>query len=905
MGTDRKQFNMFFEKMMDGFAYSKILVDDAGKPVDFVFLEVNDAFERLTGLKKEKVLGKKATEVLTGAEADVAEWISAFGEVALTAKSVQFERFARPLGKWYNVSAYSPEKDYFVALFEDITERKGAEEQVRSVALFPSENPYPVFRVAKEGTVTYSNSAGLPLLDKWKSGVGQSAPENWRRIVLGVLSSGIAKQVDETYGEKTFSFAFVPIAESGYVNIYGRDITERKKAEGALEKEKTILTGIMENSGVCLAYLDTDFNFVAVNSAYAEGSGHTASALVGKNHFALFPNEENQAIFQKVRDTGEPVTYFDKPFEFADQPERGVTYWDWSLASVKDAAGHIQGLVLSLINTTKRVKAQQAFAQTQLELLRAKKKYRRLFETSKDGIVARDLEGRMIECNQAYARTIGYSEEELKNLSIKQLLPEKWHEQREKIVKEVLEESGSIVFEREYLRKDGTTFPASVMSWRLTDEEGKIIGIWSIVRDITDQKKAEEALITSVSRFKLLSETTSQLLASEHPQAIVNDLCTDVMKHLKCDCFFNFLTDETRGKLKLNAYAGIPEEEAARTEWLDYGVAVCGCVAQTAKRIVAEDVQNTADVRTELVKSYGIQAYACHPLLAQGKVIGTLSFGTKNRSKFTEEEIELMRIVTDQVSIAMQRVINQNELRKFAANMEELAKQRADQLKNAERLATIGATAGMVGHDIRNPLQAMIGDLYLAKMDLASCPEGESKLHVQESLEAIEKNAEYINKIVTDLQDYAKPLNPALEEVDLDTTIRDIIRRSVLPKNIKPKITVDSKTRTLMTDPNYLRRVLGNLVSNAFQAMPNGGALKVHARRDAEDMVITVEDTGLGIPEEAKAKLFTPLFTTKSKGQGFGLAVVKRLTEALNGTVTFESKEGKGTKFIVRLPQKK
>jgi signal transduction histidine kinase len=105
--------------------------------------------------------------------------------------------------------------------------------------------------------------------------------------------------------------------------------------------------------------------------------------------------------------------------------------------------------------------------------------------------------------------------------------------------------------------------------------------------------------------------------------------------------------------------------------------------------------------------------------------------------------------------------------------------------------------------------------------------------------------------------------------------------------------------------PDALRRIIGNLVSNAIQAMPKGGQLTIRGFVEGNSTVITIQDTGVGIPEEIKSKLFTPLFTTKAKGQGFGLPVVKRITEALGGTVAFESAVGKGTKFTVRLPHPK
>ncbi len=172
---------------------------------------------------------------------------------------------------------------------------------------------------------------------------------------------------------------------------------------------------------------------------------------------------------------------------------------------------------------------------------------------------------------------------------------------------------------------------------------------------------------------------------------------------------------------------------------------------------------------------------------------------------------------------------------------------------------------------------------------------------------SIQHNAEYINKIVADLQDFARPLNPMMEDADLKRIIDELLIKNGLLENIEAKIRVEEEARNLRADSTYLNRIIGNLVNNAVQAMPKGGKLRVHAFADKQnkDVIIKIEDNGVGIPEDVKCKLFTPMFTTKSKGQGFGLAVVKRMTEALGGTVTFESELGKGTTFTVRLPAKK
>ena len=192
-------------------------------------------------------------------------------------------------------------------------------------------------------------------------------------------------------------------------------------------------------------------------------------------------------------------------------------------------------------------------------------------------------------------------------------------------------------------------------------------------REIEKRQQSETALVRYAEELELLNYVSSRLLACDQPQKIVEELCLKVMAYLKCQTFFFFLVDEVAGRLQLNACAGIDPETARQIEWLDYGVAVCGCVARDGCRIVAENIPNTPDIRTELIKSFGIKAFACHPLLEQNRVLGTLSFGSRSRSTFGADELALMKAVADQVAIAMVRVRTEEALRKSEDNLRRLS----------------------------------------------------------------------------------------------------------------------------------------------------------------------------------------------------------------------------------------
>jgi PAS domain S-box-containing protein len=436
----------------------------------------------------------------------------------------------------------------------------------------------------------------------------------------------------------------------------------------------------------------------------------------------------------------------------------------------------------------------------------------------------------------------------------------------------------TVSFDYRILHPDGSVcYLHSERMIRDVDDKGKAVRIVGIEQDITERKEAEVALQESEERFKLVAEAANVFV-------------------YEVDYVDNTLT-VFRGEEVLGYE---PREVSHSLDWWSKQI------HPDDRAMVQQKAQKATDAGRDVLIEYRIRRKQGDYIIVHdtasmmkddhGKVIRIVG-GLRDVTERKENEKALLRskqLVEEKAA----------EVEKFANSMEQLAQERTRQLQEAERLAAIGATAGMVGHDIRNPLQAISGDVYLLKDYLTSMPESQTKHDVEDSLNGIDKNVSYINKIVADLQDYSRKLTPDYHFVNLTEIIRQTLEAVDIPENVI--VTNNTECIGLRTDPEYIRRALTNLINNAVQAMPNGGNLTVavYETHDKERIALTVADTGVGISETLKQKIFTPMVTTKSKGQGLGLAVVKRLIEALGGTICFESKEGKGTKFIIDLPAK-
>ena len=226
--------------------------------------------------------------------------------------------------------------------------------------------------------------------------------------------------------------------------------------------------------------------------------------------------------------------------------------------------------------------------------------------------------------------------------------------------------------------------------------------------------------------------------------------------------------------------------------------------------------------------------------------------------------------------------------------------------QEAGRFAAIGETATMVGHDLRNPLQVIVNALYIGKMRIGQMSPEEraviTKYRLDEVLDKVEDQSVYMNKIVLDLQDYARPVDVNPAPLPLRTFIEEVLTTIERREGIDVKIDVDNSFE-LVADRHLMKRVFQNILTNAFQAIENTGEVVISAQRDGASMVIGIKDTGSGMDDAELGKVFSPLYTTKAKGTGLGLNVSRRLIGEQGGSFVLQSRKGEGTTAIITLPE--
>ncbi len=435
----------------------------------------------------------------------------------------------------------------------------------------------------------------------------------------------------------------------------------------------------------------------------------------------------------------------------------------------------------------------------------------------------------------------------------------------------------------------------------------------------------QEMLEKSRERFQLLSETAGELLQSKTPLAIVNSLCRRVMKTLDCQIFFNYLVQDGKDRLKMNAFAGISEKTATEIDTLEFGVAVCGCVARDGVRIVAENIRAGGDPRTEQLLPMGVRAFACHPLIAHGKLLGTLAFGARNRSTFSASDLDLMKTVADQVSIALERTHTEEALKWMNSQLEGRVKERMSDLartvkklereagirrETEDRLRTTNEELERRAGQLRN----LAGELVLAEQRERHRLAGVLHDHLQQLLvsaryqldtlaketvenprEIVEKVDELLGRSIEFSHSLTAELSPPiLHEGGLVQALQWLTRW--MGKNYGLVVRLSAGDSQFLAGEDITILLYQSVRELLFNVVKHSRAryASLQISRRANELRIKVSDKGIG---------FDPACLGEKAGtEGYGLFSIRERMGLVGGRLEISSAPGKGSRFTLAVP---
>jgi PAS domain S-box-containing protein len=497
---------------------------------------------------------------------------------------------------------------------------------------------------------------------------------------------------------------------------------------------------------------------------------------------------------------------------------------------------------------------------TQNALATSESRYRQLVEVAQEGIWAIDNDFITTFINPRMAKMLGYKEKEIMGKSLLQFVDTAWANRISGIIKSFNRE-GAEQYDYMFPHKNGSHIDTVVTLSVIFNEKRQKVGSLAVVSDITERKQLEKDLRQERDLLESVTESTNMILAIITPDyriAWANKrakLATGC-KHIENQhCYDIFGSGSSR---------------------------VCeGCgikrVYEKGESIARRDysfIKNGKENWCELIST---------PIKDRnGKVVAAL-----------------------EISIDInERKHLQNKLADYSQRLEEIVQKRTDELKRtqaelvkSERLAAIGELAGMIGHDLRNPLTGIKNSAYYLKKKGVDISVEQSV----EMLEIIDKCVNYSNRIINDLLDYSKEIHLSLEEQTPIKLLKDALTIIPIPETVKINNRL-KETPKIWVDPDKLKRVFINLIKNAVDAMPNGGIITLESKKVGRTLEVSFTDTGSGISDDVLSKLFTPLCTTKAQGMGFGLAICKRIIEAHKGTISVKTVKGQGTTFTITIP---
>lgn len=880
---------LLVDSMVEGLALHEIVLDEHGEPCDYRFLEINPAFEALTGLAAGDVIGKTAREAIPGLDPS---WIERYAAVASTGVPARFEQYSSPLGRHFEVVAYSPRPGQFVTLFSDITERvEQAESQERARLLLEasleSQKGTILFSIDPQYRYLYFNKAhaeamrqaygrtvklGDCVLDHITNNDDRVvAKDNYDRALAGESHSNIREFGDAAVA--AYESYFNPIRDDRGTIIgatgMAHDITERIKQEKELRLSEERFSTLFQQAPLGYQSLDEDGCFIEVNQAWLDTLGYERHEVIG-SWFGDFLAPEYVDAFRG---------------RFPLFKERGAIHSEFQLMH-KDGSRHFiafDGRIghnpdgsfrqthCILAGVTERKHAEEALRESEM-------RYRAAIQTAMEGFWLVSADGRLLTVNDAYCRMSGYTVEELLGTRFSDL---EVRESEDEVIDHIarVRAAGSDRFESIHRRKDGTTFSVEVSTSFSPADGGQFA---CFIRDVTDQKRAAQDLRDSEDKFRYLFDHSMVAKSITRPDGglFVNDAFISLLGYSREE-----LEDGATWRQLTH-----PDDIARSEEIVAAMLSGQMQSVRFTKRYVHKDGRIIhADVSTALRRN------------AEGdpEYFMTNIVDITERKNAEEAVLRLNAELEERVRERTEELtVTNEELSAVNAELEEATRAKSDFLAS-------------MSHEFRTPLNSIIGFSDLLEQGLFGDLEPEQARRVA----MINAAGKHLLALVNDILDLSRietgqtvALFEVCEAEPLVSSVMEMIAPLAAAKGIGLKASVASDLEPFESDPRFVSQILTNLLGNAVKFTDSGEvSLRVYAD---DDLVFEVADTGYGIPAAEIPLIMERFYQAEShpgavrEGTGLGLAISSQLAEILRASIGVESEVGVGSTFTLRIPRR-
>jgi PAS domain S-box-containing protein len=635
-----------------------------------------------------------------------------------------------------------------------------------------------------------------------------------------------------------------------------RDITERKKTEDELIKAQGFLENIFNASADGLLVSSRKGKIIMTNKALEEMLGYSEDELIGRSAHEFTPHgkkhqKQGKEFIATLLKVGS-VTNFNRTWLRKDGSLLEV---EESAAHLKDTDGTTTGAVASIRDITERKHFEE-------KLKKSEEKYYNLFDSAGESIISTNKEGMITNVNKKAEELYGYTREELVGQSILVIFPPKVRAQQAKGLS-LLKKSGRLPkigkpLETRNIRKDGHEFPVETFLSTLK-VHGEYI-FTAFTRDISERKHAETEIREAKEFLENIFKTTSDAIMVTDPQGMIT-MVNEAMENM-----MGYARNELLGK--------------------------------HSSVLTMNDKKHRDKVHKNLAKLFEEGAVYGYEGIWQGK---------DGEHIFTESNLSLLKDKEGTILGGVSFTRDITEKKKFE-----------DVLLQAEKLKSLGELAGGVAHDFNNILAAILGRVQLLRIKIDTPPHKQERrkttVSLRKGLEIVEKAALDGAETVRRIQEFSRRRedDKHFTEIDINNVIADSLEFT------KVRWKDDAETRSIIINIKKdfsplapiagsapeLREVFTNLINNAIDAMPQGGNIKIKTLMDNSHVVITLDDTGVGITRSIRDRIFDPFFTTKGpKSTGLGMSVSYGIISRHRGTIKAGSVKGRGATITVQLPK--